>query len=109
MRTLKFVAVWLAILMLLFWCGRALSHDAAKWIEDGRYRGTDDVGCCGPRDCEPIDGDRIEIHRDGFYLKDFDETVPFADAKPSEDKHAWRCKIPVSGIRRCFFFNYGAS
>ena len=81
--------------ILLLLTGMALAHDAGEsnWIEQNGYVGTDNIKCCGPNDCERIADAEIEVRRDGFWLKQFAELVPFSEATPSEARHLfdmWR-------------------
>jgi len=114
--------------------GPAASHDAlglSDWIGEGSDKYMTPGGhtrCCGRNDCAKIDSDAVsygpnglEIHGSGTYYLDvspetwlrqrIDETVPYAELLPSEDKSFWRCQWPgprqpgpeVPPHRTCFF------
>lgn len=78
------------------------AHDDYDWINKGQYRGPDGSLCCGPSDCEAVPKERVQETPSGFYLPDYKETVPHAEAVPSEDGRFIRCH-DFSGYRRCFF------
>jgi len=90
------------------------SHDAlglSDWIGEGADKYVTPGGhtrCCGRNDCAKIDSDAVtygphglEIHGGATYFLDvspetwlrqrIDETVPYAELLPSEDKSFWRC------------------
>lgn len=100
----------LAILVLL--CVPALAHDPdtgePNWITDDKYKGSDNVGCCGPKDCDRVDPARIKATQSGLWLMDFNELVPWSEATPSQDRHYWRChRWDEARSRRCFFAPVG--
>lgn len=113
----------LAILVLLV-PFTALAHDAdgnPNWITHGEYTGRDGVHCCGERDCEVINPERVKATPGGYVLLDFkNELVPYSQATPSEDGKFWRCHTYIinhsygdgvstqeGGERRCFFAPVG--
>jgi hypothetical protein len=95
----------------LITAGQARAQDAngaPNWIQWGDYRNSRGIGYCGPRDCEELADDEVVFTREGYWLIRFVELMPFGEATPSEDGHAWRCHDPA-GRRRCFFVKYGPS
>lgn len=85
----------------------ARAHDF--WINWGGYKSPDGVHCCGPNDCEEVPAAAVAIGPGGYAVRftsrggqAVDETVPFAEALPSEDGRYWRCRR-YDGTRRCFF------
>lgn len=84
------------------------------WINEGRYVGSDNVHCCGPKDCFPIEETDVTTTPEGYVLKTYNnETVPFHLATPAQPDpdgktRFWRCQKP-DGARRCFFAPYGGS
>jgi hypothetical protein len=112
----------------------ASAHDAlglSDWIGEGTDKYLTPGGhtrCCGRNDCAKIDSDAVtygpnglEIHGGATYFLDvspetwlrqrIDETVPYAELLPSEDKSFWRCQWPgprnpgpeTPPHRTCFF------
>jgi len=91
----------IAALTLLFLSAFAFGHDAAQWIQDGKYRNAVGDLCCGERDCaELADGD-IKVTAGGYLITSLGETVPFHEASPSPNGKYWRCYW--GGKRKCFF------
>jgi hypothetical protein len=84
---------------LAFW-SFALAHDS--WINRGGYRNLAGEWCCGAADCFAIPGDTVSISPGGYFLRTYNEVVPFTEAQPSPDGAFWRCKRS-DGSRRCFF------
>jgi len=89
-----------SLLLLALMSTPAAAHD--HWINRGDYKGSDGQHCCGPNDCFRVPGDRIKATPRGYVLLDYNETVPYSQAIPSEDRSFWRCK-KWDGSRRCFF------
>ena len=81
--------------------GLARAHGDYDWIRRGGYKGVDGSGCCGQDDCESIPATRIERTPEGYRLRDFDMTIPFRQATPSEDGKFWLCRDQKA--MRCFF------
>lgn len=88
-----------------------LAHDPdtgdANWIWQNGYKGRDGVSCCGPTDCEWLDPRNVKVTPAGYFLVNFNETVPFSEATPTEDGRFWRCHSS-DNQRRCFFAPMGA-
>ena len=80
----------------------AAAHDAYDWIRQRGYVGVDGTRCCGIDDCERIPAARIDVTPNGFHLRDAGMTIPFRQAKPSEDGHYWLCRSDPRTMR-CFF------
>lgn len=90
----------------------AVAHDpdtgSPNWITEGEYRGPDNVHCCGPNDCEKLKPQDVTVVKGGYYIRSYQETVPFSEATPSEDGQFWRChKSASNSDRRCFFAPVG--
>lgn len=90
----------------------AESHEF--WINKGKYKGRDNVHCCGEKDCPVIEKSDVTVTPRGYVLKTYNnELVPFSEATPSEieedgEMRFYRCHDP-RGNRRCFFAPYGGS
>jgi hypothetical protein len=79
----------------------ASAHDS--WISRGKFKNAANEWCCGDIDCEVIPENRVHPNGVGYDLiLDRTETVPYAEALPSQDGQYWRCHRP-DGSRRCFF------
>lgn len=88
---------WVVLLGFLLFTP-ALAHDS--WIMKGGHRNAAGEWCCGEGDCFEVEPVRITAN--GYLIMATGETVPFSEAKPSQDGKYWRCKRP-DGSRRCFF------
>ena len=75
--------------------------DGSDWIRQGKHLNNKGESCCGLHDCTEIDGSGITTRPDGYYIKGLRETVPYSEAKRSEDGKYWRCQW--GGERKCFF------
>lgn len=100
-----------AIAILCVFGTSVWGHDF--WINKGKYTGKDHIHCCGVNDCPAIEKSDVEARPDGFFLKTYNETVPYSEATPSEieadgEARFYRCHKP-DGTRRCFFAPYGGS
>jgi hypothetical protein len=94
-----------ALLTLVLWLGLAHAHDTGPgaWINNGHFTSPiDGSHCCGPADCVLVPFDEVGERGGGYYLRTFDEVVPFVEVQASRDGNYWRCKRP-DGSRRCFF------
>jgi len=94
-----------AVLLLILWQALAHAHDTGPgaWISNGHFTSPiDGSHCCGPADCVLVPSEQVSERGGGYYLKTFDETVPFPEVQASRDGSFWRCKRP-DGARRCFF------
>ncbi|MGE0733125.1 MAG: hypothetical protein AB7G15_10980 [Alphaproteobacteria bacterium] len=83
------------------WAGLS-AHDGYDWIRQRGYVGVDGTRCCGKDDCERIPAAAIEITPEGFFLRDARISVPYRQARPSEDGHYWLCRSDARTMR-CFF------
>jgi hypothetical protein len=84
--------------------GAGQAHDAAQWIQDGRYKNAVGDLCCGTRDCAPLAVGDVEIVPGGYRIKSLDELVPLDQATPAPPEGGgmyWRCYW--GGKRKCFF------
>jgi hypothetical protein len=98
-------AACLILVVLLALCIGAHGHDSGPgaWISNGHFTSPiDGSHCCGPADCFLVPSEEVSERHGGYYLKAFDEVVPFAEVQASRDGSFWRCKRP-DGSRRCFF------
>jgi hypothetical protein len=77
----------------------AWAHGEFQWIQN-RDRRTGDA-CCGEHDCFKV---QVTYARGAYYFKldGIDFTVPYSQAKVSEDGQYWACR-PRPGMLRCFF------
>jgi hypothetical protein len=94
-----------AFLVLMLWQALAHAHDTGPgaWISNGHFTSPiDGSHCCGPADCVLVSSEEVSERAGGYYLKTFDEVVPFPEVQASRDGRFWRCKRP-DGSRRCFF------
>jgi hypothetical protein len=98
------------VLGLLASCGLGAvpvsAHDL--WIGNQGLRNAAGEWCCGAGDCDALTPSEVTVTPQGYYLTRFKETVPFAEAMPSQDGTVWRCHRP-DGSRRCFFYPPGSS
>jgi hypothetical protein len=91
----------LIFLFLLVFCGCAHGHDI--WIDRGNFKSPiDGSHCCGPHDCVVVPAEQVSQLGQGYYLRTFNEVVPFLEVQVSRDGNYWRCK-KGDGSRRCFF------
>lgn len=88
-----------AALAFVWLSSPSLAHDF--WINHGSYKSPTGEHCCGPKDCQRVRAEDVEI-TPGGYLLIGGEMVPFGEALSSEDGEFWRCKR-FDGSRRCFF------
>lgn len=75
----------------------AYPHDWYSGIRNGKTR----VGCCGGKDCQPVDVSRVLETRDAFIL-DGKWTFPKDEAMPAQDGQFHACIW--GGKPRCFFY-----
>src|SRR5262245_34800353 len=58
---------------------------------------------CSSQDCTPIDRAKVTL----YYLQSHNETVPYSEVLPSQDRFYWRCSTwdyeMVEEVRQCFF------
>lgn len=83
---------------------RPLGHvhtNGSDWIRAGKHLNGKGESCCGLNDCHEIDGAGISTTPSGYFIKGLRETVPYSEAKRSEDGKYWRCQW--GGERKCFF------
>lgn len=92
----------LAGLLVAGWAASASAHGDHDWIRKGGYLGVDGTRCCGQDDCDLVPASRVERTQQGYRLRDFGMTVPFRQAKPSEDGKFWLCRDDRAAMR-CFF------
>ena len=77
----------------------ARAHGEFQWIQDRDKRTGD--SCCGEHDCFKVQVSYVDgAYR--FKLDEIDFSVPYSQAKVSEDSQYWACR-PVPGMLRCFF------
>lgn len=81
----------------------AAAHDAAQWIQDGRYHSAGGSLCCGEKDCAELADSDVTATEGGYFVKSLRELVPYSEAQPSPDGKFWRCAWPKIEDRKCFF------
>jgi hypothetical protein len=85
--------------------GPLVTAQAHDWITG--LRNNEGSLCCGSNDCTPIDPAKVTPKRSGYYLQFYNETVPYSEVLPSQDRFYWRCAIRsnefTDEVRQCFF------
>jgi hypothetical protein len=95
----KYLTVCAAFAGLFAAAGSARAHGEYQWIQDRDTRTGD--ACCGEHDCFKVQ----VTYANGAYLfklDGMDFSVPYSQAKTSEDGQYWACR-PRPGMLRCFF------
>jgi len=91
-----------AAVLLVGTLATAQAHD---WITG--LRNHDGFLCCGNKDCTRIDPAKVTLKGGGYYLQSHNETVPYSEVLPSQDRFYWRCAIwdyeVREEVRQCFF------
>lgn len=95
----KYLMVCAAFAGLFAAAGSARAHGEYQWIQNRDMRTGD--ACCGEHDCF-----KVQVSYAGgayrFKLDGIDFSVPYSQAKVSEDGQYWACR-PRPGMLRCFF------
>ena len=99
--------MWLAaaaVGLLLLFLGRALGHDDAAWIMEGRYVGHNGMLCCGPQDSHRREPDAVRYSPGAFTVtwKGREFAYDEQHVKISIDDHWWAC-LPADAFLLCLF------
>lgn len=78
----------------------AQAHGYYDWINKGGYRNLNGEQCCGKDDCFQLESSQVEDGKDGYRVPSHGVTIPFGEARRSEDDHYWICR--TSAKMRCF-------
>lgn len=90
--------------VMIVWAGKLYAHEPYTWIakhygvaNDEKWKNGDFGGCCGPKDCFPVQATFMQQNGvPGWRVDDtFGGFVPDKDARPSHDPQGrhWRCYI----------------
>lgn len=105
---------WAIAAAVLVITSSAAAHDS--WINEGQYKNSAGMLCCGDNDCGLLDRDAVKEVSGGYAVHGFatinpgsensrrirvDQTIPFAESIPSPDGEFWICIW--GGARKCFF------
>ena len=102
----KIAAIIVAGLSLVFlFAFAALAHEwerAPGETADARWIKKNFPWCCGPKDCEPVQG-RVSLENGRWRVRGLKGSLPGDQVKPSPDGRPWACRNIHTNELRCIF------